>query len=113
MILSQEAPDDGDRHADDVSPEEFLRYLLRGSDGKVTAEVVAAAREEYGIPRSMLFRLVARFRKAQRASSLKPGLSPGNGQHNLETKVAEVPLKTTVQGRDRRASQTAAETIAG
>jgi putative transposase len=72
MISSQEALDDGDRHADDVSPEEFLRYLLRGSDGKVTAEVVAAAREEYGIPRSTLFRLVARFRKTQRTSSLKP-----------------------------------------
>lgn len=66
MISSSDFPDHDD------SPEEFLRYLLRRTGGQVTAEVVAAARERFGIPRSTLFRLAARFRKTQRASSLRP-----------------------------------------
>ena len=44
----------------DDCPEEFLRYLLRRTGGVVTAEIVAAAREKFGIPRSTLFRLAAR-----------------------------------------------------
>lgn len=64
MISSPDNPDHDD------SPEEFLRYLLRRTGGQVTAEVVAAARERFGIPRSTLFRLAARFRKTQRTSSL-------------------------------------------
>ena len=70
MISSQDAPGDGDRHADEVSPEEFLRYLLRGIAGHVTAGLVAAAREEHGVARSTLFRLVARLRKTLRPSTL-------------------------------------------
>lgn len=71
MISPQDYPDH-DKHADDDSQEEFLRCLLRRTGGKVTAEVVAAAREKFGIPRSTLFRLAARFRKTQRTSSLCP-----------------------------------------
>ncbi|WP_079921024.1 DNA-binding domain-containing protein [Martelella mediterranea] len=71
MISSLEAPENGQDTGDD-DPQEFLRDLLRRSGGTVTAEVVAEAREEYGIPHSTLFRLVARFRKTQRISSLKP-----------------------------------------
>lgn len=55
-----------------MGQEDFLRDLLRHSGGKVTAEVVSAAQAEFGIPRSTLFRLVARFRKTQRTSSLGP-----------------------------------------
>lgn len=64
------SPPDYPEHDD--CPEEFLRYLLRRTGGEVTAEVVAAAREKFGIPRSTLFRLAARFRKTQRTSSLCP-----------------------------------------
>jgi putative transposase len=60
--LNQQANNDGQ--------EEFLRDLLRRAGGKVTAEVVSTAHAEFGIPRSTLFRLVARFRKTQRTSSL-------------------------------------------
>lgn len=69
------APQDSDtagRDAEEESPEEFLRDLLSRSDGKVTAEVVTEARDGYGIPRSTLFRLAARFKRTQRTSSLKP-----------------------------------------
>jgi len=66
MISSSDDPDHDD------CPEEFLRYLLRRTGGEVTAEVVATAREQFGIPRSTLFRLAARFRKTQRTSSLCP-----------------------------------------
>lgn len=66
MISPLDNPDQDD------SPEEFLRYLLCHTGGQVTAEVVAVARDRFGIPRSTLFRLAARFRKTQRASSLRP-----------------------------------------
>lgn len=66
MTSSSDFPDQDD------SPEELLRYRLRRTGGVVTAEVVAAAREKFGIPRSTLFRLAARFRKTQRTSSLCP-----------------------------------------
>ena len=49
-----------------------LRDLLRQSGWKVTAEVADAALEQLGIPRSTLFRAVARFRRTRRASSLLP-----------------------------------------
>src|SRR5690606_19336959 len=59
-----ERPSGASHHpASDDCREEFLRYLLRRKGGEVTAEVAAAAREQFGIPRSMLFRLAARFRK--------------------------------------------------
>ena len=48
----------------------LLRDLLKASGWKVTDEVVKAAREQLGIPRSTLFRLVARFRQTKRATSL-------------------------------------------
>src|ERR1700727_1507966 len=48
-----------------------LRDLLRQSGWKVTAEVADAALAQLGIPRSTLFRAVARFR-TRRASSLLP-----------------------------------------
>lgn len=50
----------------------LLRHLLRSTGGKLTREVVKVAREELGIPRSTLFRLVARFRRIKRATSLLP-----------------------------------------
>jgi putative transposase len=50
----------------------LLRDLLKTSGWKVTGEVVKAAREQLGIPRSTLFRLVARFRQTKRATSLLP-----------------------------------------
>jgi putative transposase len=50
----------------------LLRDLLKASGWKVTDEVVKAAREQLGIPRSTLFRLVARFRQTKRATSLLP-----------------------------------------
>ena len=71
MISPLEHPENSQDTCDD-GPQEFLRDLLRRGGGTVTAEVVAKARQEYGIPRSTLFRLVARFRKTQRTSSLKP-----------------------------------------
>src|SRR5271167_4425612 len=40
--------------------------------GRVTAEVADAALAQLGIPRSTLFRAVARFRRTRRASSLLP-----------------------------------------
>jgi putative transposase len=49
-----------------------LRDLLRQSGWKVTAEVADAALAQLGIPRSTLFRAVARFRRTRRASSLLP-----------------------------------------
>ena len=49
-----------------------LRDLLRRSGWKVTAEVADAALAQLGIPRSTLFRAVARFRRTRRASSLLP-----------------------------------------
>jgi len=67
MTSSPDSPDQDD------SPEEFLRYLLRRTGGQVTAEVITAARDKFGIPRSTLFRLASRFRKTQRTSSLRPG----------------------------------------
>jgi len=48
----------------------LLRNLLKTSGWKVTDEVVKAAREQLDIPRSTLFRLVARFRQTKRATSL-------------------------------------------
>ena len=66
MTSSSDSPDQDD------SPEEFLGHLLRRTGGHLTAEVVAAARDTFGIPRSTLFRLAARFRKTQRTSSLRP-----------------------------------------
>lgn len=48
----------------------LLRRLLKASGWKLTREVVEAAREKLGIPRSTLFRLVARFRRTKRATSL-------------------------------------------
>ena len=50
----------------------LLRDLLRQSGWKVTAEVGNAALAHLGIPRSTLFRAVARFRRTRRASSLLP-----------------------------------------
>jgi len=50
----------------------LLRDLLRQSDWKVTAEVANAVLAQLGIPRSTLFRAVARFRRTRRASSLLP-----------------------------------------
>ena len=50
----------------------LLRDLLRQSGWKVTAEVANAALAHLGIPRSTLFRAVARFRRTRRASSLLP-----------------------------------------
>ena len=50
----------------------MLRDLLRQSGWKVTAEVADAALAQLGIPRSTLFRAVARFRRTRRASSLLP-----------------------------------------
>jgi putative transposase len=52
--------------------EEFLRELLRRSGWKVTTEVISVAHAELGIPRSTLFRLVARFRKTRHTSTLGP-----------------------------------------
>ena len=50
----------------------LLRDLLRQSGWKVTAEVAKAVLAQLGIPRSTLFRAVARFRRTRRASSLLP-----------------------------------------
>jgi len=50
----------------------LLKDLLRQSGRKVTAEVADAALSQLGIPRSTLFRAVARFRRTRRASSLLP-----------------------------------------
>jgi putative transposase len=50
----------------------LLRRWLKASGWKLTREVVEAAREELGIPRSTLFRLIARFRRTKRATSLLP-----------------------------------------
>jgi putative transposase len=50
----------------------LLRRLLRASEWKVTREITEIAREELGIPRATLFRLIARFRKTKRSSSLLP-----------------------------------------
>ena len=50
----------------------LLRDLLRQSGWKVTAEVANVALAHLGIPRSTLFRAVARFRRTRRASSLLP-----------------------------------------
>ena len=50
----------------------LLRRLLKASGWKVTREVVEAARLDLGIPRSTLFRLVGRFRRTKRATSLLP-----------------------------------------
>ncbi|MEZ5801814.1 MAG: DDE-type integrase/transposase/recombinase, partial [Nitratireductor sp.] len=72
MSPTPQDTDTADCDADEETPEEFLRDLLRRSDGKVTAEVVTEARDGYGIPRSTLFRLAARFKRTQRTSSLKP-----------------------------------------
>jgi putative transposase len=52
--------------------EVFLRQLLRRSGWKVTAEVIRVASTQFGIPRSTLFRLAARFRDSRRTSSLGP-----------------------------------------
>jgi putative transposase len=49
-----------------------LRDLSRQSGWKVTAEVADAALAQLGIPRSTLFRAVARFRRTRRTSSLLP-----------------------------------------
>ena len=50
----------------------LLRRLLKESGWKLTREVVEAARNELGIPRSTLFRPVGRFRRTKRATSLLP-----------------------------------------
>lgn len=71
MISSEDYPDH-DRYADGDAQAEALRHLLRRTGGKVAAEVATVAREEFGVPRSTLFRLAARFRKTQRTSSLSP-----------------------------------------
>jgi hypothetical protein len=50
----------------------LLRRLLKASGWKLTREVVEPAREELGIPRPTLFRLVGRFHRTKRATSLLP-----------------------------------------
>src|ERR1700678_1372355 len=70
-----------------------LRDLLRQSGWKVTAEVADAALAHLGMPRSTLFRAVARFRRTRRASSLLPlkrGTRDGSSQ---------VGLRRTNEGR--------------
>jgi putative transposase len=62
-------PDDP-RWPEAVRRDALLRELLRRSGWKVTAEVASAAFTQLGIPRSTLFRAVARFRRTRRASSL-------------------------------------------
>lgn len=80
-----------DQQAVEDSQEEFLRYLLRRRGGKVTADVVAAAREEYGFPRSTLYRLVARFMKTQRTSSLRPQKrGTKDGEFRLDSRTEQV-----------------------
>jgi putative transposase len=61
----------------------LLRDLLRQSDWKVTADVANAAYAQLGIPRSTMFRAVARFCRTRRASSLLPlkrGTRAGSSQ---------------------------------
>ena len=50
----------------------LLAGFLKTWGWQLTREVVEAAREELGIPRSTLFRLVARFRRTKRTTSLLP-----------------------------------------
>jgi putative transposase len=64
-------PDDP-RWPEAVRRDILLRDLLKTSGWKVTGEVAKAAREQLGIPRSPLFRLVARFRQTKRATRLLP-----------------------------------------
>ena len=69
----------------------LLRDLLRQSDWKVTAEVANAALAQLGIPRSTLFRAVARFRRTRRASSLLP-LKRGtrDGSSQLDPRIERI-----------------------
>ena len=61
----------------------LLRRLLKASGWQLTREVVETAREELGIPRSTLFRLVARFRRTKRTTSLLPRLALRAGPNAL------------------------------
>jgi putative transposase len=69
----------------------LLRDLLRQSDWKVTAEVANAALAQLGMPRSTLFRAVARFRRTRRASSLLP-LKRGtrDGSSQLDPRIERI-----------------------
>ena len=70
--MSSGLVDPNDPPLPEVERAAVLRDLLRQSGWKVTAEVADAALAQLGIPRSTLFRAVARFRRTRRASSLLP-----------------------------------------
>ena len=66
----------------------LLRRLLKASGWQLTREVVETAREELGIPRSTLFRLVARFRRTKRTTSLLPqATGTPSGAKRIDPKV--------------------------
>ena len=66
----------------------LLRRLLKASGWQLTREVVETAREELGIPRSTLFRLVARFRRTKRTTSLLPqAAGTPSGAKRIDPKV--------------------------
>ncbi len=70
----------------------LLRRLLKASGWQQLArEVVEAAREELGIPRSRLFRLVARFRRTKRTTSLLPqATGTPRGAKRIDPKVGSL-----------------------
>ncbi|RFB76696.1 Mu transposase C-terminal domain-containing protein [Methylovirgula sp. 4M-Z18] len=69
----------------------LLRRLLHASGWQVTREIATIAREELGIPRSTLFRLVARFRKSKRSSSLLPKpVGTPHGAKRLDIRVESI-----------------------
>jgi hypothetical protein len=81
----------------------LLRRLLMASGWKLTPELVEAVHEELGIPRSTLFRLVGRFRRTKRATSLLPqSAGTPDGAKRIDARIEALIAEQIEGGYDGR-----------